>query len=74
MSRMREYLFKEAEELNIVLRQKYNQVELQLVKKAARYSHAKQYARMGKVSNELRTNLGGVIRDNERKAETSNTT
>ncbi len=44
------------------------------MKKAARYGHAKQYARMRKASNKLRTILGRVIRDIERKAEDSNTT
>lgn len=71
---MREHFVKEAESLNIPLRQNYNQVALQLVKKAARYGHAKQYARMRKASNKLRTILRRVIRDIERKAETGNTT
>lgn len=53
-NRMRDHLVKEAESLNINLRQKYNQVAPQLMKKAARYGHAKQYARMRKVSNKLR--------------------
>tara|TARA_B100000530_G_C15933191_1_gene477849 strand:- start:1565 stop:1960 length:396 start_codon:yes stop_codon:yes gene_type:complete len=35
-NRMREHLVKEAESLNITLRQNYNQVSPQLVKKAAR--------------------------------------
>lgn len=73
-NRMREHLVKEADHLNIALRQNYNRVAPQLVKKAAHYGHAKQYARMHKASNKLRTILGRVIRDIERKAETSDTT
>jgi len=73
-NRMREHLVREAESLNITLRQNYNQVAPQLVKKAARYGHAKQYARVRKASNKLRTILGRVIRDIERKVETGNTT
>lgn len=72
-NRMREHLVREAESLNIKLRQNYNQVAPQLVKKAARYGHAKQYARMRKASNKLRTILGRVIRDIERKAQETTT-
>lgn len=72
-NQMREHLVKEAETLNTPLRQNYNQVAPQLMKRAARYGHAKQYVRMRKVSNKLRTNLGRVIRDIERKAQASNT-
>ncbi|GLR27020.1 hypothetical protein GCM10007875_21110 [Limnobacter litoralis] len=72
-NRMQEHLVKEAECLNITLRQNYNQVAPQLVKKAARYGHARQYARMRKASNKLRTILGRVVRDIERKAKTSKT-
>lgn len=73
-NRKREHFVKEAECLNLTLRQNYNQVAPQLVKKAARYGHAKQYACMRKASNKLRTILGRVIRDIERKAETGNST
>lgn len=72
-NRMREHLVREAESLNINLCQNYNQVAPQRMKRATRYGYAKQYARIRKVHNKLRTILGRVIRDIERIAETSNT-
>lgn len=73
-NRIREHLLKVAESLNSPLRQNHNQVAPQLVNKATRYGHAKQYAHMHKASNKLRTILGRVIRDTERKAHDRNTT
>lgn len=68
-NKMREHLVKQANEQGINLRQNYNQIAPELVQKAGRYGHAKQYKRMRKASNKLKTILGRVIRDIERKAQ-----
>ena len=70
-NKMREHLVKEASDLGISLRQNYNQVAPDLLRMAGRYGHAKQYQRMRKASNKLRTILGRVIRDIECKAQAS---
>lgn len=70
-NRMREHLVKQASEMGITLGQNYNQVAPALVKQAGRYGHAKQYKRMRKASNKLKTIMGRVIRDIERKADSA---
>lgn len=65
--RSRERLVKEAERLGIVLRQNYKRVGKRLLMQQGRYAHARQFKRARKCQKKLRTILGRVIRDIERK-------
>ena len=65
--RARERLVKAAKERNIPLRQNYNRNAKKLVLKQSRYSHARQMKRAAKCTKKLKTYLGRVIRDIERK-------
>jgi transposase, IS5 family len=65
--RARERLVKEAKKRGIQLRQNYNRLSKQLVLKQSRYAHARQIKRAMKCTKKLRTYLGRVIRDIERK-------
>ncbi len=65
--RAREKLVKEAQKQEISLRQNYNRLSKQLVLKQSRYAHARQMKRARKCTKKLRTFLGRVIRDIERK-------
>lgn len=65
--RARERLVKAAKARNISLRQNYNRKAKQLLLKQSRYAHAKQMKRAKKCTRKLRTILGRVIRDIERK-------
>lgn len=66
--RARERLVKEARKRDIDLRQNYNRLSKKLLLKQNRYSHAKQMKRAAGCTRKLRTYLGRVIRDIERKA------
>ncbi|MBV8123325.1 MAG: IS5 family transposase [Paucibacter sp.] len=68
LDRAREQLADEAKRVGITLRQSYSRVGKHASQKAGRYAHAKQYKRMGREIRKLRTWLGRVIRDVERKA------
>ena len=68
--RARERLVKEAKKRDICLRQNYNRLSKKLILKQNRYSHAKQMKRAKNCTRKLRTYLGRVIRDIERKAPT----
>jgi transposase, IS5 family len=68
LDRAREQLADEAKKAGIALRQSYSRVGKQANQKAGRYAHAKQYKRMGREIRKLRTWLGRVIRDVQRKA------
>jgi IS5 family transposase len=68
LNRAREQLVQAAQEQGIELRQSYARVGKQADHKAGRYAHAKQYQRMRREIRRLRTWLGRVIRDVERKA------
>jgi len=70
LNRSRERLVRLAKKQGIVLRQSYQRKGPQAVLKAGRYAHARQMKRMAKEVKRLKTYLGRVIRDIERKAET----
>jgi len=65
--RARERLVKAAKEREIPLRQNYNRLSKQTLLKQSRYAHAKQMKRARKATKRLRTYLGRVIRDIQRK-------
>jgi len=65
--RARDRLVKAAKQRQIILRQNYNQKSKQLLLRQSRYSHAKQMKRAKKCTRSLRTYLGRVIRDIQRK-------
>ena len=66
--RMRERLVKQAQKEGIKLRQSYVRVARKLLLKQSRYAHAKQFKRAAKCTKKLKTYLGRVIRDIERKS------
>ena len=70
LDRARQQLVDAARSAGITLRQSYSRVGKYANQKAGRYAHAKQYKRMGREIRKLRTWLGRVIRDVERKAGT----
>ena len=65
--RMRTKLVKCAEEENIPLRQTYKRVGPQSLRRVQNYAHAKQFKRAAKQTKKLKTLLGRVTRDIERK-------
>ncbi len=65
--RARDRLVKEAKKREIQLRQNYNRLSKRLVLKQSRYAHARQMKRARSCTRKLRTYLGRVIRDIERK-------
>jgi IS5 family transposase len=67
--RARERLVKEAKKRDIDLRQNYNRLSRNLVYKQSRYAHARQMKRARSCTKKLRTYLGRVIRDIERKCQ-----
>ena len=66
--RMREHLVLAAESRGIKLRQSYRKVGKKALIMQGRYSHARQSKRAAKQTRKLKTYLGRVIRDIERKA------
>lgn len=66
--RSRERLVKAAEERGIDLRQNYNRTAKHQLLMSHRYAHARQMKRARNCTRKLRTILGRVIRDIERKA------
>ncbi len=66
--RGRERLVKAAKERGIELRQNYNRVAKHLLLMSHRYAHARQMKRARKCTRKLRTILGRVLRDIDRKA------
>lgn len=70
LNRAREQLVDAAKDAGITLRQSYARVGKHADHKAGRYAHAKQYQRMRREIRRLRTWLGRVIRDVQRKAPT----
>jgi IS5 family transposase len=71
LNKAREQLVKAARDGGIGLRQSYARVGKAADHQASRYAHAKQYRRMQREVRRLRTWLGRVIRDVERKAGTT---
>ncbi|HZJ08475.1 MAG TPA: IS5 family transposase, partial [Trueperaceae bacterium] len=68
LDRARERLVKLAQVEGIELRQSYVRVGKRALKQQSRYAHAQQFKRAGKSTRKLKTILGRVIRDVERKA------
>ena len=68
--RARELLVKAAKQREIPLRQNYNRLSKRLVLKQSRYAHAKQMKRARRSTRQLKTYLGRVIRDIQRKYPT----
>ena len=66
--RMRETLIRAAQERNITLRQSYVKVAKKALIMQGRYAVAKQGKRAAKQTRKLRTYLGRVVRDIDRKA------
>lgn len=69
LNRAREQLVEAAKDCGIVLRQSYVRVGKAAEHQAGRYAHARQYKRMHREIRRLRTWLGRVIRDVQRKAD-----
>jgi IS5 family transposase len=67
LNRAREQLVGAAQDASITLRQSYARVGKAAEHQAGRYAHAKQYRRMQREIRKLRTWLGRVIRDVQRK-------
>ena len=65
--RARERLVKESQKHGIDLRQNYNRLSKSLLHQQSRYAHARQLKRATSCTRKLRTYLGRVIRDIERK-------
>jgi IS5 family transposase len=66
--RARAGLVRLAKRRGLKLRQSYERVGKQLMLKQSRYAHARQYKRAGKCTKKLKTFLGRVIRDIQRKS------
>lgn len=67
VARMTEYLVAAAVERGVALRQSYARVNQHLLLKCGRYAHAKQFKRSKRALKKLKTHLGRVIRDIDRK-------
>jgi IS5 family transposase len=65
--RMRQRLVAAAREEGVALRQSYVRVGKHLLAQQSRYAHAKQFRRARRCTRKVRTILGRVIRDIERK-------
>ena len=74
LERGRQHLVKLAGTLGIRLRQNYNRQAPRLAVKVGRYAHAKQYRRMQASLKALRTLVGRVWRDVDRKLDRQNET
>lgn len=66
--RMRERLVMAAKREGVALRQSYARVGKRLLAQQSRYAHAKQWRRARRCTRKLRTILGRVVRDIERKS------
>lgn len=67
--RMREVLVNLAQQEGIVLRQSYARVGKKALRRQQNYSHARQMNRSRKQTKKLKTYLGRIVRDVERKSE-----
>jgi IS5 family transposase len=65
--RARQRLVAAAKKREIPIRQNYNRNAKKLILKQSQYAHAKQMKRAGRCTSKLKTYLGRVIRDIERK-------
>lgn len=68
LNRAREKLVALAKKHGLILRQSYRKVGKNAYSQACRYGHAGQYKRMARQVKKLKTYLGRVVRDIERKA------
>jgi IS5 family transposase len=68
LTKAREQLVAAAQDAGVELRQSYARAGKAADGKAGRYAHAKQWRRMRREVRRLRTWLGRVIRDVQRKA------
>ena len=66
--KMRAALVGRAKSLGLALRQNYRFTGKRLLAKQGRYAHARQLKRAAKMTRQLKTILGRVVRDIERKA------
>jgi IS5 family transposase len=66
--KMRAALVRRAKSLGLALRQNYRFTGKRLLAKQGRYAHARQLKRAAKMTRQLKTILGRVVRDIERKA------
>ena len=71
--RMREVLVSAAKETGVELRQSYERVGKKALRRQQNYGHAKQFNRMKRETRRLKTFLGRVTRDIERKISTDDT-
>ena len=69
LEKSREHLVKLASEYDIALRQNYNREAPRLAAQVGRYAHARQYKRMHKAVRTLKTRVGRIQREIERKFE-----
>ena len=67
--KMREVLVSYAKEHSINLRQNYCRLSRQYLLKQSRYAHAKQFKRARRQTKQLKTYLGRVYRDIQRKSK-----
>lgn len=70
--RMREVLVRAADEVGIELRQSYERVGKKALRRQQGYGHAKQFKRAARETRRLKTFLGRVTRDIERKMPVGN--
>lgn len=68
-SRMRERLVAQAQKEGIKLRQSYRRIGLKVLQRQQNYAHAQQGRRAARETKRLKTYLGRILRDIERKAE-----
>ncbi len=69
LEKSRQHLVKAAEEGGIALRQNYNREGPRVALQIGRYAHARQFKRMGKALRHLKTRVGRVHREVERKLD-----
>ena len=74
LERGRQHLVKLAKSLGITLRQNYNREAPRLAIQVGRYAHAKQFRRMKATLKSLRTLVGRVWRDIDRKLDRNDET
>ena len=68
--RMRERLVKAARAEGLVIKQSYEHVGRRLLMQSSRYAHARQMKRARACTRKLKTQLGRIVREIERQAET----
>jgi IS5 family transposase len=69
LEKSRQHLVKPTKDHDITLRQNYNREAPRLATQVGRYAHAKQCRRMKKILRTLRTRVGRVNREIERKID-----